>query len=301
MTALRPPHRHFATEGATVACMATFPARYAMLDPVVASIAPQVDRLFVYANKTTDGLPDLTRHRNVVVLDGREHAGDLSANGKVYPLCFLRDCFVLTVDDDFVYPPDYTTRMHQIVEACQRRCCVAVHGSVIPPSVQWYYERAATFISHRSLGATQLVNLAGSGTFAFHQSTLRCAFEDFMDRVMVDLRFSLMAREQGLPIWCPARPEGWLTALDGEGLWQEMRRSLTHHTVEARRHDWSFDVYRAIAIAALSGIDDTARATLGLDPGLERALETGSPPAPWRANLRTFGRRTEYLRLLAAS
>ena len=288
--------------GAVVACMASYPARYGSLRQAVASIAPQVDRLFLYANGTTEGLPDLSGLGDVVVLDGREHAGDLSANGKVYPLRFLRDCLVLTVDDDIVYPPDYAARMRAVLEACDLRCCACVHGSILPPKVGWYYERTRMFAGPRALAATQLVSLAGSGTFAFHQATLRCAFEDFLPQVMVDLRLSLAAREQGLPIWCVARPEGWLAPMENEGLWEVMKAGLTHrHTAEARRHDWSFARFRAVARDALAGAGPDGRAALGLDPELAHALATGTPPLSWRPGLRTYAWRAEHLRLLAAS
>lgn len=301
MTYSRPLESRFAAEGAVVACMASYPARYGSLLSAVASIAPQVDRLFVYANETTEGLPDLSGLGDIVVLDGREHAGNLSANGKVYPLRFLSDCLVLTVDDDFVYPPDYVARLRETILASEGRCCVTVHGSIFPPSVQWYYERTVVLVSRRALPATQLVTLAGSGTFAFHQATLHCAFEDFLPDVMVDLRFSLLAREQGLPIWCVVRPEGWLAPMANEGLWEAMRTGVTHHTTEARRHDWSFAHYRAIANRALAAAGDSGRAALRLDPELAHGLETGTPPLLWRPGRSTYAARADYLRVLAAS
>ena len=300
MTTSKPPAPDFATEGAVVACMATYPGRYATLEPVVAALAPQVDRLFVYANETTDGLPDLSRLANVVVLDGREHAGNLSANGKVYPLRFLKGCLVLTVDDDFLYPPDYVRRIRRVLDAFGNRCCVTIHGSVLPPRLDWYYDRSKVFVSHRRLDGMQLINLAGSGTFAFHQSTLRCTAEDFLPEVMVDLRFSLLARERRLPIWSPPRPEGWLRLIHPEGLWQIMKRSVTHHTLEARRHDWSFAVYREIANDALQAAglspDDP---DLRLDPELARSLVTGLPPTVWRVSAKNLAARTGHLYLLA--
>ena len=204
------------------------------------------------------------------------------------------------MDDDFLYPPDYVRRVRRVLDAFANRCCVAVHASVLAPGLDWYYDRSKVFVSHRRLDRMQLANLAGSGTFAFHQSTLRCAVEDFLPDVMVDLRFSLLAREQRLPIWCPARPEGWLELIHPEGLWQVMKRSVTHHTLEARRHDWSFAFYRELANDALraAGLspDDPA---LGLDPALARGLATGAPPLAWRVGAKNLAARTEHLRVLA--
>ena len=290
-----------AIDGAVVVCMATYPARYSTLASVVATLAHQVDHVFIYANETIDGFPDLSHHGNVIVLDGREHAGNLSANGKIYPLRFLRNCLVLTADDDFLYPPDYVARIRGTFSAFRNRCCTTVHGSILPPSLDWYYERTKVFVVHQQLDGLQIVALAGSGTFAFHQSTLPFAPDDFLSEVMVDLRLSLLARERRLPIWCLPRPPGWLTVLHPEGLWQEMRRTVTHHSIEAREHDWSFEVYREIAREALSGLDPEARSTLSLDPELEQGLTTGAIPFLWRTAARNYLARSDYLRVLAGS
>ena len=268
----------------------------------MATLAPQVDRLFIYANETTDGLPDLSSHGNVVVLDGREHAGNLSANGKVYPLRFCTGCLVLTVDDDFLYPSDYVSRIAALLAAFGNRCCATVHGSLFPPTLDWYYDRTKVFVSQAQLDAVQIVALAGSGTFAFHQSTLRCEVGDFLPDVMVDLRFSLLAREQGLPIWCVRRPAGWLSLIHPEGLWQTMRRSVTHHTIEARRHDWSFAVYREIANDALRRAHlEPEDPCVALDAELAHGLRHGAVPSVWRTASKNQIARAQYLRLLAST
>ena len=285
----------FAIEGARVACMATFPARHATLPAVVASLAPQVDRLFIYANETTEGLPPLDAWPNVTVLDSRNHAGDLSANGKIFPTRFLRDCTVFTVDDDFIYPRDYVSRYLGVFEAFGGRCCVATHGSVFPERPRWYYERCQVFSAVQALQAAQLATLAGSGTFAFRQSSLRLDPDDFLGEVMVDLKLSLAAAEQELPIWCVARPKSWLRPLTNQGLWEQYRRRITHHTHEIRRHDWSFARYREIALRALEGLEGGG---FRIDPELERALGTGEPPSAWRRSRVSYGRRAEHLELL---
>lgn len=277
--------------------MATYPARHATLAPVIASLAPQVDRLFLYANDTTEGLPRLDAWPNVVVLDARLHEGNLSANGKIFPLRFLKDCTVFTVDDDFLYPPDYVSRYLAVLDAFDSRCCVTTHGSIFPERPRWYYERSHVFSAVQALNAPQLVTLAGSGTFAFRQSELRLRPDDFLAEVMVDLRLSLAAAEQGLPIWCVSRPKSWLRQITNEGLWEQYRKRITHHTHEIRKHDWSFARYRGIAVQALERCERRSGA-FRIDAELEHALKTGAPPTAWRRSRISYGRRAEYLALL---
>ncbi|QIE55638.1 hypothetical protein G5B40_09345 [Pikeienuella piscinae] len=283
---------------AIIGSMATFLARYPLIAPVIASIAPQLDHLFIYANETTDGFPNISRLSNVTVLDGREHRGDLSANGKIYPLKFVRDSIVLTLDDDFIFPPDYVQTYCDLIAKCGGMCAVTTHGGVFPSNSDWYFERTHTFDAIRSVREMHLCSLAGSGTFGFDQRTLRFDPDSFFAGVMVDLRLSMLAREQGLPIWVLPRPEGWLRHIRSEGLWEKFRASgLTHHTEYARKVDWSFSIYRQIANSALATAGLTP-ADLGLDADLAHGLRTGVTPRLWRRGRISNMKRIEYLDIL---
>lgn len=290
--------------GGTVGCMATFPARFDLIAPSIASIAPQLDRLYIYVNETTEGFPDVTHLGNVTVIDGRDHAGDLSANGKIYPLSYISDALVFTLDDDFIFPPDYVARYRAVFDLFDNRCCVTTHGSVMAESLDWYYERNVVRVAQKGLPQAELISLAGSGTFAFHQKTLPCTPDDFLPRVMVDLAFSTLAQDAGLPIWCIARPEGWLQHIPSLGLWEEFREGrITHHTDEARKRDWSFAAFRPAAQRALATLD-AKRAAGAVDfdiaPDHERAIREGGLPESWRATTVGTLKRQSYLTILNA-
>lgn len=289
-------------EGGTAACMATYPARFNTLDQVVASLSPQVDWLYIYVNETLDGLPDLSGWPNVAVLDSRDHEGDLSATGKLFPLGFISRSLVFLVDDDFIYPPDYVTRYRAIFAAFGGRCCVATYGGVLPPRPRWYFERCRTFDAQKALDHLHLASLAGSGAFAFHQDRLTVRFADVPREPMVDLFLSMSALDQGLPIWCAPRPAGWLRHVGGDGLWENYRARLTHHTDAVRARDWSFNRYREIAGRAVATFD--ARAADGfaegltIDPDLRRALEVGDDPSSWRRDRSAYRQRKRYFDVL---
>lgn len=286
----------------TVGTMCTFPGRFGFVGDVIASAARQVDHLFVYVNETTEGFPDISALDNVTVLDGRDHAGDMSANGKIYPLDMMQDCLVFVFDDDFIFPPDYVSRYKALFDLFDNKCCVTTHGSILLPQTDWYYNRASVFLSIRHQRHMQMVNLCGSGTFAFHQSTLPCRTDDFLPDVMVDLQFSILARDAGLPIWCLPRREGWLTNIKSEGLWSVFSVGIiTHHTDHARRHDWSFQTYRDIANRAMDGVDDAAGLAAfraSLDPDLRAGFQTGEVPMAWRPGLLRYTKELDFLNIL---
>ncbi|MBM2575897.1 hypothetical protein JQC91_06240 [Jannaschia sp. Os4] len=285
--------------GLRVGTMATFPARFGIIREVVASIAPQLDRLYLYVNETTDGLPDLSDLGDVVVVDGRAAGGDLSANGKIWPLRLMTDCQVFVLDDDFLFPPAYVARTGAVLDAFDQRCCVTTHASVLPAHTDWYYERNVIWMSTRPLRHAHVANLAGSGTFAFHQSTLPLDAEAFFENIMVDLRLSLAARAADLPIWVLPRAEGWLRNLKTPGLFALFTSGVvTHHSEEARRHDWSFDRYAPMVRAALDRLGDDAAARAvraSLDPDLVAALEEGRTPMAWAPSRLLLEKQAEYL------
>ncbi len=288
-------------ENATIGSMATFPGRFSLIRPVIDSIATQLDHLYIYVNETVEGFPDLSHLNNVSVLDGRDHRGDLSASGKIYPLRYARDCIVLTLDDDFIYPDNYVSTYVALLDRFGGKCVVTTHGSIFPSRVDWYYERTKAYAAMHAVHKIKMCSLAGSGTMGFDQKTLHLDPETFMSEVMVDLRISILARAQGLPIWVVPRPLKWLEHIPSEGLWEVFGTGgLTHHTEFARGFDWSFDIYRSIANTAIAqaglDLDD-----LDLDSDLRNGLLTGNTPNDWKAGNTSMLKRIDYMDILLQS
>lgn len=289
---------HFS--GAVVGCMATFPDRFPTLSRVINCIAPQLDHLYVYVNQSVVGLPTLRGHGNVTFLDGNDFAGDISANGKVYPLRYLSKCRVFLFDDDFIYPPDYVKKYMNIFDLFGGMCAITTHGGILPPQVDWYYERTHVFMSTREVKLLQLCSLAGSGTFAFDQRYLKPDPDEFLEKVWVDLKMSLLARSSGLPIWVVPRHRNWLKSLPMEGLWQKFSRlELTHHTVYAREVDWSFQNYAKIAMQAIQEAGLQLK-DLNLDPELLICLKKNREPNIWRSNLLRMRKYSSYMDIVEA-
>lgn len=282
-----------------IGSMATFPARFGIISETLATIAPQLDRLYLYVNDGFDDLPDLSRLPNVVAMDGRQHAGDMSARGKIFPLKAVKDSIVFTLDDDFIYPPDYVRRNLDLLEKMSGHCVVTTHGGIMPPRVEWYYQRTHVFVSRAAVSGVQTCALAGSGTMCFDQRSLELDYSTLLRETMVDIQISLAARAANLPILVLPRNEEWLRPVPTTGLWEEFRANgLTPHTFLAREVDWSFDIYADILRGALKKAGVTAR-EIGLDPELEDCLDHGGLPLHWRQSAAGYRHRVQYLQLLA--
>lgn len=87
--------------------LATFPPRTSILTQTIESILPQVDRLCVCLNEYTEIPPELADHDKI---EASIPESDLKDAGK-FAFCPDDDDFVLTIDDDILYPPDYAERL----------------------------------------------------------------------------------------------------------------------------------------------------------------------------------------------
>lgn len=266
--------------------VASFPKRIKVLEQMVNSILPQVDELIVYLNNYEE-IPAFLIDSRITVFRSQD-LGDISANGKVYHIDKLKSCYFFSLDDDIEYPDDYVDKMIACLKKYDNMVGVAVHGSIFPGRVQWYFERYSLYSFVRGLKTDKFVTLIGSGTLAFHTDTLKAKFSDFCGDVMVDLRFSILAREQRVPLVCIARPKRWLKALvPDEGLYQEnLKRKTYHTTVAVECNPWSYEVYKSIIQPVVDvcfrGIDDNEIRLLKLDEQFIASFKDDTVPENWK-------------------
>lgn len=266
--------------------VASFGRREKILKVMIDSILPQLDKLIVYLNNYKE-IPEYLDSPKIAVIQSQVFE-DLSANGKVFCLDNLNSCYFFALDDDIEYPSDYVERMIKCLQKYNNMVCVAVHGSIFPEKVQWYFERYTVYPFQDELNSDRFVNLIGSGTFAFHTDTLTARFSDFYGPIMVDLRFSILAKEQKIPLVCVARREYWLKALEpDDGLYQQYLTNKTVHTSKSIEHNpWGYNVYmpmiKNVVEKCFHKIDDKTIADFALDREFICSLLTNEPPDNWR-------------------
>ncbi|RDH85876.1 MAG: hypothetical protein DIZ78_09845 [endosymbiont of Escarpia spicata] len=211
--------------------MATFPGRVETLDLVVKNLSKQLDALYIYLNEFEETPEFLTQYENVYPILGKDTFGDLVANGKMIFLDYEKDDYIaFTLDDDIVFPDDYVEHMSALLESMNYRVGLTVHGSIIPDTASWYYERTHVFGAKKSLNYHTAVNLVGSGTFVYHSKSIPLDFDDFTREVYVDLHLSLAAFNNGIPLMAIKRETNWLKFIKYTGLWEQFKVGVTHHT-----------------------------------------------------------------------
>jgi len=282
---------------AVLASLATVPSRVDALRHVVERLRPQVDRLLVYLNGHPEPPAFLAETGAEVVTSGQY--GDRGDAGKFFPAGGHVGVHVVC-DDDLDYPPDYVERLLDGLARYDRRAVVGYHASMLrEPFTDYHRSRS---ITHMSLNVPRdvAVHVLGTGTLAFHSSTLAVRPEDFPTPNMADVWFALLGQTQQVPFVQLRREAGWLRelgqidekfgAIMRNGIYATARRADTagERTPETAAvltlTPWrvfplpSTGPSRRASSASSAGVEATARA--GARAGAAAAHHVERPPAP---------------------
>jgi hypothetical protein len=222
--------------------MGTIPGREEILEVTLASLIDQdvVDNRRVRINVHHKQYPDWEKwdKNGSSVLHTRVHHTHASS-----PEEDPGDCskmiwadrvsgYYFSCDDDIVYPPDYLSRMIDVIEAHERRVLVCVHAiNIIDPNFTYgYYDRRTrqVFNTSHALATTQVVHEPGAGTMAFHAGTLDLSLADFPSHGMCDVHAAIWAKRNHVQVVAIARPAGWCVG-------QETPDSIWHMNERARQ------------------------------------------------------------------
>ncbi|MFV0361056.1 glycosyltransferase family A protein [Tropicimonas sp.] len=234
-----------------VANLATYPARRAAIPGVLAALAPQVDRLNLVLNEY-DTVPDEARGFDNVnpILPPR----DLKDVGKFYPDVAGAD-WVLMVDDDVIYPPDFVARsVAQMERFGDRGILGGYHGSIYArPKFSFNRRKFARWLSYRDRNIQmwrrnltfykELTQPTVVDQIATNAAILRAdlmpgfAYMEDSQR-FVDVRLAKWCFEHGILPVCLARPADWLRPVRyEETIFDDFTRSNHAHVA---REIWSY-------------------------------------------------------------
>ena len=226
--------------------VASIPDRREYLRRAVASILPCLDQLHVYLNGYPD-VPDFLDHSKIVVQRSQEH-GDLGDAGKFYGLAAdATRGYFFALDDDIVYPPDFvwTLLNHLRAERAQRRkVAVGLHGKLMPPQVEHYYQgHVRQYHCAHALAEAKAVHVLGTGALVFHTDDLPLSMADFADpKNMADIYFSIACQRHNVGCVVIPRPDHYIRIQPvpvAQTIWGQHHRSDQAQTdLFNSWHDW---------------------------------------------------------------
>lgn len=217
--------------------LATYPPRLPMLEQSLASLAPQVDQVFLCLNEFAEVPAFLTRFRNVTPWIPET---DLKDVGKFAPTVAVDDLVVLA-DDDLLYHPTHVATLWRIGEDLDLdRAVVGLHGTIYHPGQGPLIRNRTTLHCDEPLAVSTRVHQLGTGTVLALGRNV--APLDFMagSQKFVDVRYARWLHDRGVQAWAASRPDDFLRKIELPGLKVETiyktftRRSPDHVLQEIR-------------------------------------------------------------------
>lgn len=194
--------------------IATMPSRAQTFQVVLASILPQLDRVFVYFDKYVE-VPSAFRDHSKIVPLLPSQFGEFAGYGKFLGVrAHGEPCLYFCFDDDILYPPDYVEVMTGALYRHRLQAVVGVHASLLKsPYLSYRRDRDVVGFSH-ALGVDCYFDILGTGTMAFHTGIFRFDPGSWRFRDMADIMVAIEAAKQGLPRVSIRRPKDYLRPLD---------------------------------------------------------------------------------------
>ncbi len=203
-----------------IALIVSIPERSEGLRGVIRDIEGQVDEIRILLNEFETVPQDLYGCKKVSWV-ATNRTGDGFASGAWTLLRPDDEGYVVVLDDDIEYPPDYVERMIGVVEERQRQAVAVVHGIDYCEPFEDCTRDRTVYRFEVACRRDGVVDAGGVGTLVFHTSTIRPCLEDFPNPYFRDLWFAVLAARSGVPLVCVARDAHWLRPrpIEGRQLW----------------------------------------------------------------------------------
>ncbi len=213
--------------------MATMPSRAHLLGTVLASILPQLDRLFIFFDKYKEVSHAFTTHPKIVALTPARF-GELAGAGKFLGLQRHEDpCLYYCFDDDILYPSDYVEVLTRALYRHRLRAIAGFHAAILKRPYRSYI-RDRTILHFRSPCETDcFADLLGTGTLAFYSGTLRFDPKSWPSGNMCDLMVAIEAARQSVPRVAIRRPLNYLLPLEeaqSDSVFEGIKRDDSHQS-----------------------------------------------------------------------
>lgn len=209
-----------------IAGMASIPSRRELLRVSLDSILPQVDQVELVLNGYGD-IPEWLSDERINVTTDSE-VGDHADNAKFLGMNRHKECIYFTVDDDILYPRDYTARLLDAISYYGGDVAVGVHGSLVDSRDSPFLNRR-THAFWKKLENDMPCSYVGTGTLAVRRSIMPLLpILAFSQTGASDLFLARFLKLHGIPVICVRRPEGWLRDLpnhSGPALWKEAQEN----------------------------------------------------------------------------
>ena len=181
-----------------VAGMSTIPSRAHTSPLAIASLLPQVDRLWLSLDGYEE-IPAFAKHPKITCQFGQQHGGS-KAEGKFRGLALDDDAQIyVSADDDMLYPKGFVRHLARMCILHPKPVAVGTHGSVFKKKICSYVNDRTVTLSRRSqfMPWKKVDVLATNGTVHLVKD-LKFDCRNWIYRNQVDLNFLEEASKQNV-------------------------------------------------------------------------------------------------------
>jgi len=127
--------------------------------------------------------------------------------------------YYFTIDDDIIYPKNYSDYLIQKYMQYNNKCVVTLHGRTFIKHPITSYYRSGHY-SYRCLGDVNsdvAVEFGGTGVMMFHTDLIKYDIKNILHPNMADVWMGKFANEMNIKIMCVAHNKNYLSYQDGVG------------------------------------------------------------------------------------
>lgn len=214
------------------------PSRAHTFGRVLASILPQLDRLFLFFDKY-EHIPHAFANDPRIVPLSASDFGELAVCGKFLGVqLHAEPCLYFCFDDDILYPPDYVEFMTRALHRHHLQALIGLHALVIkPPYLSYPRDCSVLHFSH-PCRTDFLVDVLGTGTIAFYTGNFRFNPKSWRFNDMADLMVAIEAAKQSLPRVSVQRTKNYLVPLEQyqiDSLFHRLLKDNSRHSEIMRK------------------------------------------------------------------
>lgn len=195
--------------------LSTTPNREKNLSLILPTILIQTDILFVNL-VNYDNVPEIL-YNDKIVINRFDNVGS-EIRFFDYSDC-PEDSYYFTIDDDILYPEDYSKTMISTMEKYNNEVVCCVHGSIIDKKLDsgYYKKNRKVFHFKEELLSETKVMIPGVGTSCFYKNKTNIEISKYKISNMSDVYTACFLSEQNIDRICVKREKNWLQPLSEFG------------------------------------------------------------------------------------
>lgn len=192
-------------------------SRIENLKLILPNILEQADKLyinFIGVDKLPE-IPYIKNNKKIIINQFFKGGSELRFFN--YDNC-NNDSYYFTIDDDIIYPKDYSEKLINVIKTNNNNVVCCVHGSDIDLNLKSnYYKNKITYNFKNKLEENKIVMIPGVGTSCFYCNKVKINLLDFEVSNMSDVYISSFLYNQKIPIISIKRNNMWLMPIPTKG------------------------------------------------------------------------------------